>query len=220
MAFDLIVFDWDGTLMDSAARIVGSLRAAGEELDLDQRSDLELRNVIGLGMREAIHAIYPDLSEVDQARFTDRYRHHFLVASPLPEVLFEGVHEMLQHLCSRPELYLAVATGKSRKGLNRVLAETDCKGYFHTTRCADETCSKPDPMMLRELMDELGVAPEKTLMIGDTEYDLEMAGRAGTASLAVTYGAHESHRFEAYDTLATHDSVKDLHDWLVNKLEL
>lgn len=206
--------------MDSAARIVDSLRVAGTKLGLPERDDQELRNVIGLGMREAIHAIYPTLSVAEQAQFADYYRHHFLVASPQPEVLFAGVHEMLQQLCTRQELFLAVATGKSRKGLDRVLRDTDCKGYFHGTRCADETCSKPDPMMLRELMDELGVAAARTLMIGDTEYDLEMARRAGADSLAVTYGAHEPHRLHAFDTVASHGSEQGLHDWLVQTQEL
>ncbi len=220
MAYDLIVFDWDGTLMDSAARIVASLRAAGEEMALEAHPDQALRNIIGLGMFEAIRALHPELSPNDQHRFADHYRHHFLEACPQPEALFDGVHEMLQQLCTRPELFLAVATGKSRKGLDRVLADTGCKGYFHSTRCADETCSKPDPQMLRELMDELGVEPQRTLMIGDTEYDLEMAQRAGSDSLAVTYGAHEVHRLQAYKTVATHHSVAELHAWLARRLEL
>ena len=215
--YDLIVFDWDGTLMDSAARIVSSLKSAGEDLSLPVRSDAECRNVIGLGMYEAITTLHPGLDPENANRFVDRYRHHFLLACPLPEVLFDGVHEILQSLEQR-RIWLGVATGKSRKGLDRVLEQTGCKRYFHSTRCADETCSKPDPMMLREIIADLGVTPERTLMIGDTEYDMEMAQRAGTAALAVSYGAHEFHRLEKYQPLACLDSVESMGRWLMNNL--
>jgi phosphoglycolate phosphatase len=211
--FELIVFDWDGTLMDSAARIVASLQAAGSDLNLPDRSDAQCRNIIGLGLKEAIHTLYQDFDPQLLTQFTDRYRHHFLVASPQPESLFEGVHEILQAL-ERRRLWLGVATGKSRKGLDRALQQTDCRRYFHSTRCADETCSKPDPMMLREIMSDLGVAPERTLMVGDTEYDLEMAQRAGTAALAVSYGAHEIERLESYQTLGCMSSVTEMAQWL------
>lgn len=211
--FDLIVFDWDGTLMDSAARIVASLQAAGEDVGLPLRSDAECRNVIGLGMYEAINTLHPQMDPKHARRFVERYRHHFLVACPLPEVLFDGVHEILRSLEAR-RTWLGVATGKSRKGLDRALEYTRCKRYFHATRCADETCSKPDPMMLREIIEELDVPPGRTLMVGDTEYDLEMARRAGTAALAVTYGAHEPQRLEGFAPLACLDSVAALAMWL------
>jgi len=207
------VFDWDGTLMDSAARIVASLQASGEDLGLPQKSDAECRNVIGLGLNEAINTLYQGFESHQLTEFSDRYRHHFLVASPHPESLFEGVHKILQTLEQR-QLWLGVATGKSRRGLDRALQQTSCKGYFHSTRCADETCSKPDPMMLREIITDLGVSPEKTLMIGDTEYDLEMARRAGTAALAVSYGAHEADRLESHKPLACLASVTELAEWL------
>ena len=211
--FELIVFDWDGTLMDSAARIVASLRAAGAEMGLAELDEATLKNVIGLGMREAVLALHPALNEAEIARFIDRYRHHFLVACPTPTVLFEGVHELFDTL-SKTDIRLAVATGKSRKGLDRVLEETQCGRYFHTSRTADETCSKPDPRMLLEIIEELDVAPDKTLMVGDTEYDLAMAQRVGAASLAVSYGVHESHRLQRYSPLACLESVADLHQWM------
>lgn len=211
--FDLIVFDWDGTLMDSAARIVASLQAAGADLGLPTKTDVECRNIIGLGMQEAIHCLHDDIAPGLVSGFTERYRHHFLVSCSHPEVLFEGVHEILQTLTQR-QLWLGVATGKGRNGLNRVLQQTDCSRYFHSTRCADETSSKPDPLMLCEIMAELDVAPERTLMIGDTEYDLEMAQRAGTAALAVSYGAHEIERLQSYQPLACLDSVDEMAEWI------
>lgn len=199
--------------MDSAARIVASLQAAGADLGLPERTDAECRNIIGLGMHEAIHGLHDGIDPDLVSSFTDRYRHHFLVSCPHPEVLFDGVHEILQALEQR-QLWLGVATGKSRKGLDRALKQTGCNRYFHSTRCADETSSKPDPMMLREIIDELGVVPEKTLMIGDTEYDLEMAQRAGTAALAVSYGAHEIERLQSYRPLACLNSVKEMAQWM------
>ena len=215
--FDLIVFDWDGTLMDSAARIVASLQAAGADIGLPAKTELECRNVIGLGMREAIQSLYAFIEPSLVPRFTERYRHHFLVGCTHPEVLFEGVHGILQALTQR-QLWLGVATGKGRKGLDRVLQQTDCCRYFHSTRCADETSSKPDPMMLRQIMDELGVRPEKTLMVGDTEYDLEMAQRAGTAALAVGYGAHEIERLQSFEPLACLNSVDDMAMWFATNI--
>ncbi len=215
--FDLIVFDWDGTLMDSAARIVASLQAAATDIGLPAKTEAQCRNVIGLGMQEAIQSLHEIVEPSLISRFTDCYRHHFLVSCPQPEVLFDGVHGILQALRQR-QLWLGVATGKGRKGLDRVLQQTGCSRYFHSTRCADETSSKPDPMMLREIMDELGVVPEKTLMVGDTEYDLDMAQRAGTAALAVSYGAHEIERLQSYRPLACLNSVDEMAQWLAKNI--
>lgn len=198
--------------MDSAARIVASLRGAAQDSGLDDLGDAGFRNVIGLGLQEAIRALYPAINDEQLWQYADRYRHHFLESCPMPEQLFEGVPEILASLHQQP-LMLAVATGKSRKGLDRVLRHTNTSRYFQATRCADETTSKPHPQMLLELIEELGVAPETTLMIGDTEYDMEMAQRAGTASLAVTYGAHEPHRLAQYRPLASIDSVAELGRW-------
>ena len=211
--FDLIIFDWDGTLMDSAARIVASLQAAGADLGLPAKTDEQCRNVIGLGMHEAIQSLHGDINPAHISSFAHRYRHHFLVECVQPEALFEGVHGILQALEQR-QLWLGVATGKGRNGLDRVLQKTDCRRYFHSTRCADETSSKPDPMMLHEIMDELNVSPERTLMVGDTEYDLDMARRAGTAALAVGYGAHEGERLHRYKPLACLNSVDEMAQWL------
>lgn len=215
--FDLIVFDWDGTLMDSAARIVESLRAAAADVGLEPLPDSTLRNVIGLGLHEALSALYPQLDGAGIGSFADRYRHHFLVAGTTPTPLFAGVMDMLESLAAQPIL-LGVATGKSRRGLDRAMSEMRCRQFFHATRCADETCSKPDPLMLRELMEELDVMPERTLMVGDTEYDMEMASRAGAAGLAVSYGVHEHERLRAHAPLACVNSVAELHVWLERAL--
>ncbi len=211
--FDLIVFDWDGTLMDSAPRIADSLRSAAHDLGLEEHHEQGYRDVIGLGLREAVEALYPALDDDGIERFTDRYRHYFLHACPTPAALFDGARPLLERLASQP-LALAVATGKSRKGLERALDETACRGYFHSTRTADETRSKPDPAMLLQIIEETGVAADRTLMVGDTEYDLEMARRAGVAALAVGYGAHPRERLRACRPLALVDSVAELSRWL------
>ncbi|MBI3773850.1 MAG: HAD-IA family hydrolase [Gammaproteobacteria bacterium] len=215
--FDLIIFDWDGTLMDSAGRIVDSVRATAVDLALVELTEVEMRNVIGLGLREAIMALYPDLDVVAYNRFVERYRYHYLEACPTPAPLFEGVIPLLEELRTHNRL-LAVATGKSRAGLNRVLTETGSHHYFQVTRCADETCSKPDPQMLREIIEDLGVAPDNTLMVGDTEYDLDMARRAGVASLAVSYGAHEPLRLKQFGALGCVDSIAHMRQWLLSNL--
>ncbi len=212
-SYELIVFDWDGTLMDSVAKITASLRAAAVDVALPALPDQQLRNVIGLGLQEALEMLYPKADEEQLCRFVNHYRHHFLVACPTPEILFEGVRELLQDL-TRQSLKLGVATGKSRQGLDRALDHTACGVYFHTTRCADETRSKPHPQMLQEIIEELGISPDKSLMIGDSEYDMEMARRAGVDALAVTYGVHEPHRLDLHKPLALLDSVTALGEYL------
>jgi phosphoglycolate phosphatase len=145
----------------------------------------------------------------------ERYRHHFLVQDDTPSELFTGVDALLTALNERGH-YLAVATGKGRVGLEKSLDETGLREYFHYTRCADETRSKPHPQMLEEIMDRLGVTPHETLMVGDTEFDLEMANNAGTAALAVSYGVHDKQRLLACNPLDCVDDVPALHGWLVN----
>ena len=209
----LIVFDWDGTLMDSAAKIVGSMRAAGNDLGLAPLDDMALRNVIGLGLKEAIEMLYPGAGLDTRRAFADRYRHHFLAEDGEASTFFGGALELLRGL-HRRGLLLGVATGKGRRGLNRVFAEQNCGGLFHATRCADEAFSKPHPQMLLEIMEELGALPEETLMIGDTEYDLQMANNAGVSAIGVSYGVHERERLLRHRPLACVDSVGDLSLWL------
>ena len=210
--FDLIVFDWDGTLMDSTAHIARSIQAACRDLDLPVPADEAARYVIGLGLRDALQIAAPTLDPADYPRLAERYRYHYLIRDAKTE-LFDGVRELLGEL--REEGYLlAVATGKSRVGLNRALDEARLTSLFDGTRCADETFSKPHPAMLQELTRELGQALERTVMIGDTTHDLLMASNAGAAGLAVAYGAHEADALAALEPRFVADSVPALADWL------
>lgn len=211
--FDLIVFDWDGTLMDSAAAIVRAMQAAARDLDLPPPPEERARYVIGLGLGDALRHAIPELEEADYPRMVERYRHHYL-SSDHELSLFEGVDALIDALAGRGHL-LAVATGKSRVGLNRALGHTGLERYFHATRCADECFSKPHPAMLEELMDELGAAPERTLMIGDTTHDLQLAANAGVAAVAVGFGAHDDAQLRRYAPLYIAPSTPALHAWLL-----
>lgn len=199
--------------MDSEAKIVGSLRAAGNDLGLESLDDKTLRNVIGLGLKESIETLYPNAGVDTHQAFADRYRHHFLFSGSDTSALFSGALEMVQGL-RRQGLLLGVATGKSRRGLDRALADHNCGEFFHATRCADETFSKPHPQMLLEIMDELDAAPWETLMIGDTEYDLLMAKNAGVEAVGVGYGVHERERLLQHQPLACVDNIHELTMWL------
>jgi phosphoglycolate phosphatase len=210
--FDLIVFDWDGTLFDSTALITRCIQAACADLDLPVPSDEDASWVIGLGLVDALQRAAPALPRERYKELAERYRHHYF-ARQHELVLFEGTLAMLSDLHGRGHL-LGVATGKSRRGLDAALETAQLRGMFHATRTADETASKPDPRMLLELMDELGAAPARTLMIGDTTHDLQLAANAGTAALGVGYGAHAHASFEGFATEHVAHSVAELHDWL------
>lgn len=213
MRFELIVFDWDGTLMDSEARIVSCIQAAFSELGLAPPPAEAARDIIGLGLDESMQSLMPSADAATRAELVLGYRRHFLVTSQTPSVLFPGAVETLDWLAARGHR-LAVATGKSRIGLDKSLAETGLGQVFHATRCADETFSKPNPQMLFELMDELGASPAETLMIGDTEYDMQMASNAGVERLAVCYGVHAADRLLAHAPLACLDSLHAIPAWL------
>jgi phosphoglycolate phosphatase len=210
---NLLVFDWDGTLMDSEARIVACIQAAIADLGLEPREVATIRNIIGLGLHEAINTLYPDSNGSLDEAMTERYRYHFLTANPTKSELFVGAEETVRALHEAGYM-LAVATGKGRRGLDMVLEETGLGQYFLATRCADETFSKPHPQMLEELMDELGVEPSETLMIGDTEYDMQMAVNARTRALAVSYGVHEKERLLRHSPLHCLDDISELNGWL------
>lgn len=212
--FDLIVFDWDGTLMDSTAAIVDSLRESAAELNLPVPDRKRSAHVIGLGLREAWEAVLPGLDASIYPKLVTLYRKHYLINS-LKITLFDGIAELIEDLSQQGYL-LAVATGKSRAGLNRVLNETGLTAYFDGTRTVDESFSKPHPAMLLELSDELQVQTDRMLMIGDTTHDLLMAKNAGIKSIGVNYGAHSAKELESMAPLYIADSVKDLREWLKN----
>lgn len=210
--FDLIVFDWDGTLMDSTRHITRSIQAACHDLGLPVPTDEAASYVIGLGLRDALQIAAPTLDPSDYPRLAERYRFHFLLKDAQIE-LFDGVREMLAELRELGYL-LAVATGKSRVGLNRALDVAGLGSVFAGTRCADETFSKPHPAMLHELTRELGQDLMRTVMIGDTTHDLQMAQNAGAAGVAVTYGAHAAGALSALEPRFVADSVGTLAGWL------
>lgn len=210
---DLIVFDWDGTLMDSTATIVLSIQQACRDLDLPVPSREQASHVIGLGLADALAHAVPSLPRERVPDLVDRYRHHYL-SRDHDLVLFGGARELLVGLKERG-YQLAVATGKSRLGLDRALRVSGLGPLFDATRCADESFSKPHPAMLHSLMDELGAAPDVTLMVGDTTHDLLMAANAGTHALGVSYGAHPLAQLESVPSRGIVDSVDALGQWLV-----
>jgi phosphoglycolate phosphatase len=210
--FDLIVFDWDGTLMDSTATIVKCIQASAKDLGLPIPTRESASHVIGLGLGEALQVVLPDVDPKYYPRMVERYRYHYL-SKDHELTLFDGVHEMLQEL-SQQGYFLAVATGKSRVGLNRSLNAARLLSTFDATRCADETFSKPHPAMLQELTRELGQDLRRTVMIGDTTHDLMMAQNAGSASIAVEYGAHPVDQLQACKPVFSARSVPELHQWL------
>ncbi len=211
--YDLIVFDWDGTLFDSTALIARCIQAACGDVGVAVPSDRDASYVIGMGLVEALTHAAPDLPRERYKELADRYRHHYF-AKQHQIVMFDGTLPMLQALKARHH-WLGVATGKSRRGLDEALRTVELQGMFDATRTADETSSKPHPQMLLELMAEFGVAPERTLMIGDTTHDLQLAANAGTASIGVSYGAHAHEAFDDFDTRFVAHSTAELHDWLI-----
>ncbi len=214
--YGLLIFDWDGTLADSEHRIVDSVRRALKELGLPDRSPAQIRNVIGLGMRECMETLFPDVASERHAGFVDAYRKHFSVQNDNPVALFPGVKEVLCALDTRGYT-VAVATGKSRRGLDRELEESGLDAVVQVSRCADESPSKPHPQMLEDIL-ELTVTPShQALMIGDTTYDMQMARDAGVDRIGVSYGAHEVSRLLEFDPLEIVDSLHHLEQWLSSR---
>jgi len=211
-AVRLIIFDWDGTLMDSETQIVHAMKGAIEDLALEPRNHDECRNIIGLGLKEAVDKLYPGRNERFMNQFVECYRHHWFSIAHASD-LFPGARETL-YLLKETGFELAVATGKGRVGLDKVLAHTELGEVFAVTRCSDETRSKPHPQMLNEILGELDVRPGQALMVGDTEYDMEMANQAGVGPVAVSYGVHERDRLLQHQPLVCLDTIGELVDWL------
>jgi len=211
--YDLIAFDWDGTLFDSTKIIVRCIQQAVADVGGAVPNDQDASYVIGMGLMEALAHAAPDVPRERYAELGAAYRRHYL-AHQDDITLFDGVLPMLAELRQRQH-WLAVATGKSRRGLDEALQSAQLAGVFDGSRTADETAGKPDPQMLIELMREFGTEPERTLMIGDTTHDLQMAVNAGCASVGVSYGAHPTDDFEALGPRAVVHSVRELHDWLL-----
>jgi phosphoglycolate phosphatase len=211
--FDLIAFDWDGTLFDSTRIIVRCIQRAVVDVGGKMPSDKAAAYVIGLGLAQALAHAAPDVPTEKYPQLGARYRHHY-IAHQSDLSLFEGVLPLLDELKARHH-WLAVATGKSRRGLDDVLETVQLKGMFDGSRTADETAGKPHPLMLHELMREFGTTPARTLMIGDTTHDLQMAINAGCAAVGVSYGAHEPAEFDVLKPLFVARSVRDLHKWLL-----
>lgn len=217
--YQLLIFDWDGTLVDSIARIVDSMRLAATACDLLPRSDEAIKGIIGLGLPEAIEVLHPELrAPAALERFRRLYSEHYLAFEREPSALFAGVADSLEAF--RAQGYqLAVATGKSRQGLARVLTGHGWLDYFDVTRCADETASKPDPLMLHEILAHCRVAPERALMIGDSAFDLQMAARAGIASVAVGYGAQPLSALREHGPLLAIEAFNELRAWLAGRVD-
>lgn len=211
MKYALIVFDWDGTVIDSAATIAGCIQDASRDLGLEVPSLERASHVIGLGLSDSLRIAVPGLQRAQYAEFVERYRAHFRAREDSMRV-FPGIEELLGKLAG--DRTLAIATGKSRRGLDRSLDATGLRSYFSATRCADETHPKPHPAMLLELMAECSAAKAGTLMIGDTSHDLEMAREAGVDAVAVTYGAHAEEALRACGPRECIGDVASLAQWL------
>jgi phosphoglycolate phosphatase len=211
MKYPLIVFDWDGTIIDSASGIAECIRQSAADMGLEVPDRERARHVIGLGLHDSLRIAVPSLPPEGYSEFVALYRKHFLACEDSMQ-LFDGMPELIQEL--RKEHTLAIATGKSRRGLDRALAATGLAEYFTASRCADETSPKPAPAMLLELMDEFAKEPGHTLMIGDTSHDLEMARAASVDAVAVTYGAHPEQGLRAFSPRGCVATVSELKEWL------
>lgn len=214
MRYRLVIFDWDGTLMDSAARIVACMQAASQDAGWGHLEAAAVRDIIGLGLPEAIDRLCPGIDAERFELLRNRYAYHFVEGNVMPMPFFDGVEAGIARLRDRTARRLAVATGKSRRGLDRVFRDNACGAWFHASRTADETQSKPHPQMLEELLIELDVPVEEAVMVGDSEYDLEMARALGMDRVAVTWGVHAPERLAASRPIYTATAVTELFEWL------
>lgn len=213
--YQLLIFDWDGTLVDSAAHIVQCIHGVNTKVGLAPRTDAEIRNIIGLGLEEAFQHLYPQAEYAQIQAAAQEYKQQFFITNRKPSTLFTGARATLEALAEQNYL-LAIATGKSRQGLNAVLAETELGDLFPITRCADETFSKPHPRMLEEILTDYNLPAQAALMIGDTEYDLQMAHNIKMDAAGVSYGVHERERLLALQPRVCLDDIRQLPIWLDN----
>jgi phosphoglycolate phosphatase len=214
--YSAVVFDWDGTVMDSTHSIVEAIQGACADLGLPVPPAQEAAWVIGLSLESALYRCVPTLTADQMPDFIESYRVRFLSRDPDIK-LFDGITDLLSTLRSR-QISLGVATGKSRVGLDRVLAAKQLQGHFHVTRCADESFSKPHPAMLLEIMDELNLQPDQVLMVGDTSHDIQMATAAGVDSMAVTYGAHDTATLLQAEPTVMVSSVNEMRSWVLDRV--
>ena len=211
--YKLLIFDWDGTLCNSIGRIVESMHAASTRAGYALCDDLAVKGIIGLGLPEAIRTLYPEIGDDELIAFRQHYAGHYMALDAQPSPLFEGVAQAMEAF--RADGYhLAVATGKARRGLDRVLKAHGWENYFDATRAADETASKPHPLMLEQILAQCGVSPRQALMVGDASFDLMMARNAGMDSVAVSYGAQSAEALQAYEPRLTIDRFSELQAWL------
>ncbi|AYN21510.1 HAD-IA family hydrolase [Alcaligenes aquatilis] len=211
-----VLFDWDGTVMDSTYSIASSIQLASADLELPVPSIQQASWVIGLSLESALYRAVPDLTAEQMPLFLERYRYHFMQRDPHIK-LFDGILPFMGELRGR-QIALGVATGKSRQGLDRVLQQVNLSTFFDATRCADETRSKPDPEMLHQLLAELMLEPEQVLMVGDTVHDIHMAANAGMDSVAVTYGAHDPQTLAKAEPTVMVDNVTQMRDWVLARI--
>ena len=210
--YQVIIFDWDGTLVDSTGRIVDSMQRAARDIGLAEVPDSAVQNIIGLGLPEAIKTVWPDIHTDQLPVMSAAYAHYFVVDSQVGMDFFPEARDMLERLRSNHRL--AVATGKSRKGLDRMLDDMAIRHCFDITRCADETKSKPNPQLLKEILVELDLQPEQALMVGDTSYDLDMAKAIGMDSVGMSHGAHDESVLLACGPRAICHSIQELELWI------
>ncbi len=214
--FQLLIFDWDGTMADSLHHIVRAVRFAADKMELPEKNDTEIKNIIGLGLGEAMERLFPGIDNQQIDSVVEHYRSYYFSTTNDGIDLFPGVKETIRLLHANG-FDLAVATGKSRRGLDRALEDSGLSEYFHFTRCADETFSKPHPQMLEDIIDTFDLNKDKVLMIGDSEHDLQMAINAGVSSAAVTYGAQNIEYLLKFRPATCFNNLRELPPWLDKK---
>lgn len=211
--YSLLIFDWDGTLMDSEAHIVACMQAAMRRVDVEVLNSYQIRQIIGLGLEEALQTLYPDSPSKEVSALVDAYRYYFFSDEISASELFAGAYETVAGLAQQG-FDLAIATGKSRRGLDLVLPQSGLDQFFHITRCADETFSKPHPLMLEEILTDYNTDASQALMIGDSVYDLQMANNIKMDALAVSYGVHEKKQLHEHGPVGMIDQITELTGWL------